>query len=406
MTRRCLNRISCPRRRRHPRPRVSRCQRGGRLAVPGVRVPRAAADRRSPGAAGVWRRGGDRRPGRGRDGLGACPGRGRRCAPRPRACGRRGPWRRSRATFSDRSASGSTRATDARAGTNVRGRSRSPWRTSTRRPGARQVRPGPMTQAERSGERRPGAALADAGHRGHPESMSKIWFGLHLPNYTFPDRSPAQVFDATVEQAKAAEAAGFSLVTVMDHLNQIPGIGQQDEPMLEGWSVLAALARETKTRPPRHARDRRDLPQPGAAREDRHDARRDLGRARDLRARRRVVRGRARRLRVRVPADPRAHGPPRRGADDREGHVHAGAVDVRGPVLPGHGRHQRPAAGPGRGAEDPRRRGRGAADAQDRREARRHDALVPARPRDAPAQEGRPRPGTARPSGATRRRSS
>ena len=33
----------------------------------------------------------------------------------------------------------------------------------------------------------------------------------------------------------------------MDHLNQIPGIGQQDEPMLEGWSTLAALARETKT---------------------------------------------------------------------------------------------------------------------------------------------------------------
>ena len=32
----------------------------------------------------------------------------------------------------------------------------------------------------------------------------------------------------------------------MDHLNQIPGIGQQDEPMLEAWSALAALARETK----------------------------------------------------------------------------------------------------------------------------------------------------------------
>ena len=79
------------------------------------------------------------------------------------------------------------------------------------------------------------------------DAMTTPWFGLHLPNYTFPDRSPAQVFDATVEQAKAAEAAGFSLVTVMDHLNQIPGIGQQDEPMLEGWSVLAALARETRT---------------------------------------------------------------------------------------------------------------------------------------------------------------
>ncbi len=76
--------------------------------------------------------------------------------------------------------------------------------------------------------------------------MSKIWFGLHLPNYTFPDRPPEQLFDAIVGQAKAAEAAGFGLVSVMDHLNQIPGIGQQDEPMLEGYSVLAALARETK----------------------------------------------------------------------------------------------------------------------------------------------------------------
>ncbi len=76
--------------------------------------------------------------------------------------------------------------------------------------------------------------------------MSKIWFGLHLPNYTFPDRPPEQLFDAIVEQARAAEAAGFGLVSVMDHLNQIPGIGQQDEPMLEGWSTLAALARETK----------------------------------------------------------------------------------------------------------------------------------------------------------------
>ena len=31
----------------------------------------------------------------------------------------------------------------------------------------------------------------------------------------------------------------------MDHLYQIQGIGRDDEPMLEGWSVLAALARET-----------------------------------------------------------------------------------------------------------------------------------------------------------------
>jgi F420-dependent oxidoreductase-like protein len=78
----------------------------------------------------------------------------------------------------------------------------------------------------------------------HPCAMT-VWFGLHLPLYTFPDTPPEHLFDRIVEQARAAETAGFGLVTVMDHLNQIPGIGAQDEPMLEGWSVLAALARET-----------------------------------------------------------------------------------------------------------------------------------------------------------------
>jgi F420-dependent oxidoreductase-like protein len=73
------------------------------------------------------------------------------------------------------------------------------------------------------------------------------WFGLHLPNYTFPDTPPERIFDRIVEQARAAEAAGFRLVTVMDHLNQIPGIGAPADEMLEGWSVLAALARETRT---------------------------------------------------------------------------------------------------------------------------------------------------------------
>ena len=32
----------------------------------------------------------------------------------------------------------------------------------------------------------------------------------------------------------------------MDHLYQIRGAGSEDEPMLEGWLVLAALARETR----------------------------------------------------------------------------------------------------------------------------------------------------------------
>jgi F420-dependent oxidoreductase-like protein len=73
------------------------------------------------------------------------------------------------------------------------------------------------------------------------------WFGLHLPLFTFPDSPPERLFDRVVEQARAAEAAGFSLVTVMDHLYQIPGVGPVTDPMLESWSALAALARETST---------------------------------------------------------------------------------------------------------------------------------------------------------------
>ena len=75
----------------------------------------------------------------------------------------------------------------------------------------------------------------------------KPWFGLHLPLYTYPGASSAELFDRVVEQARAADANGFGLVTVMDHLYQITGVGEEDEPMLEGWSVLNALARETST---------------------------------------------------------------------------------------------------------------------------------------------------------------
>jgi F420-dependent oxidoreductase-like protein len=71
------------------------------------------------------------------------------------------------------------------------------------------------------------------------------WFGLHLPRYTFPDAPRGELFDRVVEQAQTAEQAGFSTVTVMDHLYQIPGVGPVTDPMLEGWSVLSALARET-----------------------------------------------------------------------------------------------------------------------------------------------------------------
>ncbi len=70
-------------------------------------------------------------------------------------------------------------------------------------------------------------------------------FGFHMPNYTFPGVPDDRLFDHVIHQAKAAEAAGFDLVTVMDHLYQIRGIGPETEPMLEAYTTLAAIATQT-----------------------------------------------------------------------------------------------------------------------------------------------------------------
>ena len=72
-----------------------------------------------------------------------------------------------------------------------------------------------------------------------------VWFGYHMPSYSVPGASPETRFDRIVELAQAAEAAGFSLVTVMDHLYQIQGVGPETEPMLEAYSTLAALSQRT-----------------------------------------------------------------------------------------------------------------------------------------------------------------
>jgi alkanesulfonate monooxygenase SsuD/methylene tetrahydromethanopterin reductase-like flavin-dependent oxidoreductase (luciferase family) len=42
-----------------------------------------------------------------------------------------------------------------------------------------------------------------------------------------------------------AEASGFDSFWLMDHFIQLPGLGAADEPFLEGWTGLAALAAVT-----------------------------------------------------------------------------------------------------------------------------------------------------------------
>ena len=66
-----------------------------------------------------------------------------------------------------------------------------------------------------------------------------------MPTFTFPGVPSDRLFDRVAENAKAAEKAGFDLVTVMDHFYQISGIGPETEPMMEAYTTLSALATQT-----------------------------------------------------------------------------------------------------------------------------------------------------------------
>jgi F420-dependent oxidoreductase-like protein len=72
-----------------------------------------------------------------------------------------------------------------------------------------------------------------------------ITLDLHLPNFNYPDTSAEGLFEKLVEIATAAEESGFSSITVMDHLHQIPGIGPRTNFMLEGNTILGGLAART-----------------------------------------------------------------------------------------------------------------------------------------------------------------
>jgi F420-dependent oxidoreductase-like protein len=66
-----------------------------------------------------------------------------------------------------------------------------------------------------------------------------------MPNFTFPDAKGEALIDRVIELAQAAEEAGFDLVTVMDHFYQIRGVGPEEEPMLEAYATLSAIAART-----------------------------------------------------------------------------------------------------------------------------------------------------------------
>ena len=74
--------------------------------------------------------------------------------------------------------------------------------------------------------------------------MSRLSY--QIPNFTYPDTAPGDIYDLLIAQAKEADAAGFDRLTVMDHFFQLPGIGAHDEPMIEAYTLLAGLAQHTE----------------------------------------------------------------------------------------------------------------------------------------------------------------
>ena len=70
---------------------------------------------------------------------------------------------------------------------------------------------------------------------------------LHVPDFNWPDTTPETFFDRLTEIATTAEASGFSSISMMDHLHQIPGVGPEENWMMEGNAILAALAARTSS---------------------------------------------------------------------------------------------------------------------------------------------------------------
>jgi F420-dependent oxidoreductase-like protein len=72
-----------------------------------------------------------------------------------------------------------------------------------------------------------------------------IRLGLQIPNFSY-GTGVEQLFPTVIAQAREAESAGYEAVFVMDHFYQLPMLGSPDQPMLEAYTALGALATATE----------------------------------------------------------------------------------------------------------------------------------------------------------------
>jgi F420-dependent oxidoreductase-like protein len=71
--------------------------------------------------------------------------------------------------------------------------------------------------------------------------------GLQIPNFTYPDVAPDQLFETVATIATTGEQSGFDCVMVMDHFFQLPLLGPPEAEMFEAYTLLGALAARTET---------------------------------------------------------------------------------------------------------------------------------------------------------------
>jgi len=74
--------------------------------------------------------------------------------------------------------------------------------------------------------------------------LTKIRFGYQQSRH-LTYRSGEPPHKMVVSVARECEELGFDSFWLMDHLVQISGVGARDEPLLEGWTTLAALSSTT-----------------------------------------------------------------------------------------------------------------------------------------------------------------
>jgi len=77
------------------------------------------------------------------------------------------------------------------------------------------------------------------------DGKRRIRLGYQMPHFSHA-ASARELFPSVIAQAQAAEAAGFDAAFVMDHFYQLPNLGAPEEPMLEAYTALGALATATE----------------------------------------------------------------------------------------------------------------------------------------------------------------